>query len=189
MTLDVVCDLVFRGDETALSPIKAAVAEGNVYSDRNVESLSVLHESDGVYQIFFTTRYEDPRESTRLLAKENPNLSIVLTYEDGIGSDGRIEYNGDGSESLDYEGPFRKELAQLVADGKLPEYGVILSSDDEDELGEAIINFAAEYGFQADDDSDMWSALDWLTEYANDFGSFEVEDDSLAFRPWGPEEF
>ena len=39
-----------------------------------------------------------------------------------------------GSEEvLEYEGEFRKELAQFVAAGKLPPYGVVLSSEDEDE--------------------------------------------------------
>ena len=78
---------------------------------------------------------------------------------------------------------------QFVAAGKLPPYGVVLSSEDEDELGDLIINFASGYGFEPEDDSDMWSAMEWLAEYANDFGSFEVDDESLTFRPWSPEEF
>lgn len=189
MTLDVVCTLIFQGDESALTPIKAATANGNVYSDRQVEGLSVLTDSEEIFQIFFTTRYEDPRPSTKLLAIEHPDLTIVLTFEDGIGSDGRVKFKAGSEEVLEYEGEFRKELAQFVAAGKLPPYGVVLSSEDEDELGDLIINFASGYGFEPEDDSDMWSAMEWLAEYANDFGSFEVDDESLTFRPWSPEEF
>ena len=78
MTLNVVCTLIFQGDESALTPIKAATANGNVYSDRQVEGLSVLTDSEEIFQIFFTTRYEDPRPSTKLLAIEHPEPTDIM---------------------------------------------------------------------------------------------------------------
>jgi hypothetical protein len=189
MTLDVICDLAVEGDFKGSPDLLALLKKDNFFQNFPLTNYSVLSEDQEFLHLFFYTRYFPPIDDLRELASRFQGFSFTLTYDDQIGNDGKVRFSGGHESKLEYISDFRKELAELVSAGKLPQYGSVLSATDDEQLEEKVISYAEQFGFEFDEESDIWSALEWLDEYAGDFGTFETEDLSLIFRPWDHTDF
>lgn len=192
MTLDVICDVSIGGEIKSLEMLKPILFE-TLESEIEkmglvIEDYDVLHNDPDYVQVYFSTRYYAPILAIKNLSLEYTDLVFILTYEDGIGDDGRIQFYGETEKKLEYVGEFREALNKLISEGKLPPYGIVSSGKDENELNDKILLYAENQGYDErgqHGNDEVGDAVDWLVDNVGlHYGCFETEDLNFIFRPW-----
>ena len=189
MTLEVVCDLFITGSESDVAFLKSRIKPEDLNPGSIVENFSSISSKPTFFHLFFTTRYEPPIAGIKQLSIKFPKCKFALTFDDNIGNDGRIFFFSGEEKPQEYKGDFRIELEELVEQHKLPKYGVLISSSDENEFRERVLRYAEGLGY-TEKSENVYDICDWLQDAIGaDFGAFEVENLSLIFRKWEKEEF
>lgn len=193
MSLDVVCDVVVTGDPKELAKFVDQLDESWLNQEGSVNEFKILTNETSEFQFVYLVPYTPPLAAIKKLATKFPELSFTLTFEDEIGNGGKYIYKSTEETKLEYVTFFSTEMAKLVQSGELPDFGTVLTGEDEEDLDDKVVAYATQRGFEPeDDDEDDLSgfAIDWLQEnFSRSYGCFEIEDLDLVFRPWTPEEF
>jgi hypothetical protein len=104
MSLDVICDVSISGEIKSLEILKPVLFETlkSVIenTDLVIENYKVLNNDPDYFQVFFSTRYEAPIQAIKNLSIEYADLVFILTYDDQIGNDGRIQFYGESEKKL-----------------------------------------------------------------------------------------
>jgi|694.fasta_scaffold33802_4 hypothetical protein len=104
MSLDVICDVSISGEIKSLEMLKPVLFESlkSVIenTDLVMENYKVLNNDPDYFQVFFSTRYEAPIQAIKNLSIQYADLVFILTYDDQIGNDGRIQFYGESEKKL-----------------------------------------------------------------------------------------
>jgi len=192
MSLDVICDVSISGEIKSLEILKPVLFETlkSVIenTDLVIENYKVLNNDPDYFQVFFSTRYEAPIQAIKNLSIEYADLVFILTYDDQIGNDGRIQFYGELEKKLEYVSEFREAFNKLMSEGILPPHGIIFTGKDENDLNNKILLYAENQGYDESgqhDKDEAGFAMEWLDDNVGmDYGCFETEDLNFIFRPW-----
>lgn len=193
MAVEITCDVVIKGEPDLIKGFTDNISEEIFNPGIRIEDFEILGEDRNWIQVFFFTFGEPPTGATYELAKQNPALEFILTFEDEMGESGRYSFKGDVVTELEFKGDFAQKLEGLVSSGMLPNYGPIFHAANQLELETQIVEYALSKGFfpEGEINADTWGfAVDWLNDnFAQEFGCFEVQENNFVFRPWSDDDY
>lgn len=190
---EITCDVVIKGEPNLLKRFVDKLSDEIFNPGFRVEEFEILGQDRNWIQVFFITFGVPPTGATLELAKQNPELEFILTFEDEIGESGRYSYIGDLITELEFNSAFAQSFEDLVSSGNLPNYGTIFTAENESELNNKIVEYARSKGFSPEGEINADTAgfaVDWLDEnFSQGFGCFETQENDFVFRPWSDEDF